>query len=79
MRGEIEKVAEFLGKSLSEEQLVKLTEHLRFDNFEKNEAVNNEGAKKSGAFNLDGKFVRKGILINSNNLPIPYNNLPAYE
>ena len=61
MRGEIEKVAKFLGKSLNEEQLAKLTEHLRFDNFEKNEAVNNEGAKKSGAFNLDGKFVRKGI------------------
>ena len=60
MRGEIEKVAKFLDKTLSEEQITKLTEHLRFDNFEKNPSVNLEIGKKLGFMNEDGKFVRKG-------------------
>ncbi|KAI9563009.1 hypothetical protein GHT06_010465 [Daphnia sinensis] len=60
LRGEIEKVAAFLGKSLSEEQLVALTEHLKFENFQKNESVNNESGKKTGAFNQEGRFIRKG-------------------
>lgn len=36
------KVAAFLNKSATNEQLDKITEHLKFDKFEKNEAVNNE-------------------------------------
>ena len=60
MRGEIAKVAAFLDKSLTEEELDKLTEHLKFDNFEKNESVNNESGKKFGLMNPDGKFIRKG-------------------
>lgn len=42
------------------EQLDKLTEHLRFDNFKKNEGVNNEAGKKMGIMNLEGNFCRKG-------------------
>nr|CAH0104482.1 unnamed protein product [Daphnia galeata] len=60
LRGEIEKVAAFLGKSYSDEVMAKLTEHLKFDNFQKNESVNNESGKKMGAMNEDGRFIRKG-------------------
>ena len=62
MRKEIKKVAEFLNSPLSEEQLNELREHLRFDNFAKNEAVNSEMPKKFGAMNPDGHFIRKGII-----------------
>ena len=61
MRGEIEKVAAFLDIELNDEQLDKLKDHLKFENLQKNEAVNNEGAKKVGAFNQDGKFMRNGV------------------
>ncbi|XP_046448178.1 sulfotransferase 1B1-like isoform X1 [Daphnia pulex] len=60
LRGEIEKVATFLGKSYSDEQLGKLTEHLKFENFQKNESVNSESGKKFGAMNEDGRFIRNG-------------------
>ncbi len=63
LRGEIVKVATFLNQSPTDEQLDKITEHLRFDNFEKNESVNNEAGKKQGWMNPDGKFIRKGKLI----------------
>jgi hypothetical protein len=53
-------VAAFLNQKPTDEQLDKITEHLRFDNFEKNESVNNEPVKKLGLMNLDGKFIRKG-------------------
>lgn len=52
----------FLGKSLSEEQLTKLTEHLRLDQFAKNEAVNYEVCKELGFMNNSGHFIRKGII-----------------
>lgn len=60
LRGEIQKVAKFLEKCLTEEQLDQLTEHLKFDNFEKNPSVNNEAPKKMGLLSSDGKFLRKG-------------------
>jgi malate/lactate dehydrogenase len=53
-------VAAFLNQTPTDEQLDKITEHLRFDNFEKNESVNNEIGKKLGWMNEDGKFIRKG-------------------
>lgn len=53
-------MATFLNKSLSEEQLTNLKEHLKFDTFSKNESVNMEMAKKLGGFNPDGHFIRKG-------------------
>ena len=56
MRGEIQKLAMFLGKELTGDQLDRLREALKFDNFEKNPAVNNQMLKKD-----DGsKFMRKG-------------------
>nr|CAH0100697.1 unnamed protein product [Daphnia galeata] len=60
LRGGIEKVAKFLGKSLSEDQLEKLVQHLTFENLSKNSAVNKEDGKTSGSFHEDGNFMRKG-------------------
>ncbi len=56
-------MAAFLNKSPTDEQLAKITEHLKFDNFEKNDSVNNESGKKMGWMNQEGKFIRKGIAI----------------
>ncbi len=61
MRGEIERVADFLGKSLSGEQLARLVAHLHFENFAKNESVNFEAGKQMGFMNQEGRFIRKGI------------------
>jgi len=60
LRGEIKKVADFLQKPLTEEQLDGLTEHLRIDNFAKNEAVNKKSMKNSSPFFGGGDFIRKG-------------------
>ena len=61
MRGEIAKLATFLQRLVSEEQLDKLREHLRFDNFAKNESVNFEIGKTMGVMEKDGAFIRKGF------------------
>ena len=55
-------MASFLGKSLTEEQLSKLTQHLRVDQFAKNEAVNYEICKELGFMNNSGNFIRKGAV-----------------
>lgn len=60
---EIRKVAAFLGKNLTDEQVDLLVEHLRFDKLKNNEFVNKEGGKKSGSFNIDGNFMRRGSYI----------------
>ena len=60
LRGGIEKVARFLQKPLTDDQLTRLTEHLRFENLSKNKAVNSESYKEIGLMNTDGHFVRKG-------------------
>jgi Sulfotransferase domain len=60
LRGGIEKVARFLQKPLTDDQLTRLTEHLRFENLSKNKAVNYESFKEIGIMNRDGHFVRKG-------------------
>ncbi|XP_050678568.1 luciferin sulfotransferase-like [Leptidea sinapis] len=60
LRGNVQRVAEFFGKSLTSEQLNELSEHLTFDNFKKNKAVNLEGMNKIGVFTKDGAFIRQG-------------------
>ncbi|XP_057376595.1 sulfotransferase 1E1-like [Daphnia carinata] len=60
LRGEIEKVADFLGQTPSDEQLTKITNHLRFENLRHNDSVNNELGKRTGFMNKDGNFMRKG-------------------
>jgi len=61
LRGEIVKIATFLGKSLTDEQLTKLTEHLGFNKMKNNAAVNNEIGKEFGILKQKGHFIRKGI------------------
>ncbi len=68
-------MAAFLGKSYSDEVMAKLTEHLKFDNFQKNESVNNESGKKMGAMNEDGRFIRKGVCCS---MTYPYYNYMGY-
>jgi len=60
LRGGIKRVGDFLQKPLTDEQLTRLTEHLRFDNFSRNEAVNFEIGKQHGFMNDNGRFCRKG-------------------
>ncbi|XP_037093832.1 luciferin sulfotransferase-like [Pollicipes pollicipes] len=58
---QIRKVAQFLGKTCTDEQVEKLASHLHIDNFRKNQFVNNHLAKKLGFFHPDrGDFIRQG-------------------
>ncbi|KAF0288786.1 Sulfotransferase family cytosolic 1B member 1 [Amphibalanus amphitrite] len=60
LRAQLRKVAAFLGKSYSEEQIDKLASHLHIDNFKKNPYVNMEKSTH-GMVNKDqGSFIRKG-------------------
>jgi len=61
LRSQIRRVAEFLGKSYSDEQVDKLASHLHIDNFKNNPYVNHESEKELGVMHKDrGSFVRKG-------------------
>ena len=61
LKSQIRKVASFLGKDCSEEQVEKLAEHLHFDNFKNNPSVNHEHLKAKGFAYMDrGDFCRKG-------------------
>ncbi|XP_061712610.1 luciferin sulfotransferase-like [Cydia pomonella] len=55
----IKRMADFLDKKLTDEQIVKLSEHLSIKNFRKNESVNPTWINKGGDPNAEG-FVRKG-------------------
>lgn len=57
----IRKVAEFLGKTMNEEEITKLTEYLKIDNFRVNPAVNCSELKEVGVLKAGEQgFVRKG-------------------
>jgi len=61
LRSQIHKVAKFLGKSYSDEQVNKLASHLHIDIFKKNPYVNGESGKDTGFMHKDrGNFIRKG-------------------
>lgn len=62
LKSEIRRLAKFLNKELTEEQLDKLTEHSRIDKFQKNEAVNYSAEIKAGMANEGHQFVRKGMI-----------------
>ncbi len=51
----------FLGKKLSEDQFKDLKEHLKFENVQKNDAMNFEDVRKMGMMNKEGQFMRKGV------------------
>ncbi|KPJ06271.1 Sulfotransferase family cytosolic 1B member 1 [Papilio machaon] len=57
----VRRVADFLGKSFTKEQIVKLCEHLSIDNFKNNKSVNYDVMKELGILISDGQsFIRKG-------------------
>ncbi|KAF2889049.1 hypothetical protein ILUMI_17124, partial [Ignelater luminosus] len=60
----IKTVANFLGKSITEDQLTKLTEHLSFESMKKNPTVNYEEglqyAKYDGTATVRSDFLRSG-------------------
>ena len=51
----------FLGKKLSKDQFKDLKEHLKFENVQKNDAMNFEDVRKMGMMNKEGQFIRKGV------------------
>ena len=60
LRKVIERVAKFLEKELSENDIQMLLNHLDFNNFKNNPAVNNEVWKSFGLATQEGSFIRKG-------------------
>jgi hypothetical protein len=61
MKAAIKKMSDFYGKSYNDEQIQKLINHMKVDNFQNNPAVNNQEFEKVGAMTGVGKFIRKGI------------------
>lgn len=65
MNDAIKALANFLGKSLTPDQLQQLEDHLRFENFKKNTAVNNTLEKDLSLQNPnEGSYIRKGKICN---------------
>lgn len=63
MPSTLQRMAEFFGKKYTDEQIGDLCEHLSFENFKKNKAVNGEFTflKPIGAINdSEHSFIRKG-------------------
>ncbi|KRT79203.1 hypothetical protein AMK59_8051 [Oryctes borbonicus] len=57
----IRQVASFLGKTLTDEQVDALSEHLKIDNFKNNQSVNNHLLKELGVIrDVEHGFVRQG-------------------
>jgi hypothetical protein len=50
----------FLNKRLTDEQIERLVEHVKVDNFSKNKSVNLNMEIESGLINEGHSFVRKG-------------------
>nr|CAD7402381.1 unnamed protein product [Timema cristinae] len=59
--GTVKKVAQFLNKSLSDEQVAQMSKHLNIENFRRNPAVNMDFLKEVGLLNSgEQSFIRKG-------------------
>ncbi|RVE53186.1 hypothetical protein evm_002019 [Chilo suppressalis] len=56
----VKRVAAFLGKAVTEEQVSRLCEHLAFANFKKNLSVNYDILKDTRFIRNEGSFMRKG-------------------
>ncbi|XP_038215332.1 uncharacterized protein LOC119834885 [Zerene cesonia] len=57
----IRRVADFLGKEMTQEQVMKLADHLNFSNFKDNTSVNNvDLGHPSIVFDQQAPFIRKG-------------------
>lgn len=60
MKTTIKRVADFLGKEVTEAQMARLCDHLSFESFKKNKAVNYEDLREFGMMTKDEVFIRKG-------------------
>jgi hypothetical protein len=58
---EIKKMAAFLNKTLTEEQIEKLVDHVQIDKFAKNDSVNMAREIQAGLSNEGQTFIRKGM------------------
>ncbi|KAM3963076.1 sulfotransferase 1C4-like [Aphomia sociella] len=56
----VRRVAQFLNKPVTEEQVVRLCDHLHIDNFKRNPSVNFDELKVFGMLDRTQHFVRKG-------------------
>ncbi|KAL0894132.1 hypothetical protein ABMA27_014169 [Loxostege sticticalis] len=56
----VRKVADFLGKSVTDEQVTRLCDHLSFQNFKKNPMLNYETLREIAMMDKDRTFLRKG-------------------
>ena len=56
----VRKVAKFLGKELTDENVEAMVDHLSFKKMKNNPAVNKEEGKAIRLFNESGSFMRKG-------------------
>ncbi|KPJ21606.1 Sulfotransferase 1C4 [Papilio machaon] len=54
------RIAKFLNKEVTEEQIEKLCDHLKIDNFKKNKSVNLKDMQQIGVFSTKGSFIREG-------------------
>jgi hypothetical protein len=62
---EIQKIAAFLNKPVTPEQIEKLVDHVDIDKFAKNESVNMTREIKAGLSNEGHTFIRKGAKVYS--------------
>ena len=60
LRGAVKKVADFLGKSLSEDQIQRIVHYLGIDEMKKNSMVNFDILKDLEIYKKDDPFIRKG-------------------
>ncbi|XP_065065263.1 sulfotransferase 1E1-like [Rhopilema esculentum] len=60
LAGNIRKVAKFLGKEITEEQVGILIDHLSFNKMKQNKSVNLEGLQDGKDMKKEGSFIRKG-------------------
>ncbi|CAG4906951.1 unnamed protein product [Colias eurytheme] len=61
LAGCLKRTAKFFGKSYSEEQIQELCEHLKFENFKKNDSVNRlQVMQELGVVNQQNTFIREG-------------------
>ncbi|KPJ06272.1 Sulfotransferase 1C4 [Papilio machaon] len=54
------RIAKFLNKEVTDEQIEKLCDHLKIDNFKKNNSVNFKDMQQIGVFSTKGSFIREG-------------------
>lgn len=59
--GSIRRVAKFLGKELTQQQMERLCDHLSFENFKNNKSVNFEELREVGWLDEKETFIRKGF------------------